>query len=130
MRKYYNLFLLCIWAHMVGAAVLGISAAFGNLVVDLGITFDDVTLGQGLCILFLGLGNLIWVPLANYAGRRPVYLMSTFILIFSQVLALSSLPKPLCATDTRSVVGSGRQNYRSCQFYRFQDHGWLCWCTF
>jgi hypothetical protein len=84
-RKYYNLFLLCIWAHMVGAAVLGISAAFGNIVGDLGITFDDVTLGQGLCILFLGLGNLVWVPLANYAGRRPVYLMSTFILLFSQV---------------------------------------------
>lgn len=44
--------------------------------VATGLTVGDLNTGTGYMFLFFGWGCLIWQPLAQKYGKRPVYLLS------------------------------------------------------
>lgn len=50
-------------------------------------SFSQITYFVSLNILFLGFGNLFWVPMANTFGRRPVILTSLLLLVFMSMWA-------------------------------------------
>ena len=52
-----------------------------------GATYADITALMTYPSMFMGVGNLIGVPLAMAVGRRPIYLASLVVLIVGAVLA-------------------------------------------
>ncbi|KAI7586557.1 hypothetical protein KC343_g19327 [Hortaea werneckii] len=52
-----------------------------------GATYADITALMTYPTMFMGVGNLICMPIALAVGRRPVYLFSLALLIASSVLA-------------------------------------------
>jgi hypothetical protein len=50
-------------------------------------SFSKLTRLLAVNVLFLGTSNLVWVPLANTYGRRPIILLSLLILVFSSMWA-------------------------------------------
>lgn len=52
-----------------------------------GVGYDGITALMTYPTMFMGVGNLICMPLAMAIGRRPVYLASLVILVAGGVLA-------------------------------------------
>lgn len=89
-RKILFVVLLSIFSALGLALVSG----FGGLLnfyipiyVQNGATFADITALMTYPSMFMGIGNLVCMPLALAVGRRPVYLLSLLILIASAVWA-------------------------------------------
>ncbi|CAK7210553.1 hypothetical protein SEUCBS140593_000865 [Sporothrix eucalyptigena] len=65
------------------------SSNFTVAVQPLAAEFDQSTtrIGYLVCfnVLWLGVGNLVWVPLARAYGKRPVYLLSLLLLVGTNV---------------------------------------------
>lgn len=55
------------------------NAAFVPLARDLGVSVTEASYTTTIAILFAGFTPLIYAPLSNVYGRRPVYLVSTAI---------------------------------------------------
>lgn len=76
-RKMMQMF--CIILYCYGGSVPGccIYSIMPQIAADpdVDITLSDLNAGTGYSFLFLGLGNLIVLPLAQQYGKRPVYLM-------------------------------------------------------
>lgn len=51
-----------------------------------GADYADITALMTYPSMFMGIGNIVSVPLALSIGRRPVFMASTILLIFSSVL--------------------------------------------
>ncbi|KAJ4406537.1 hypothetical protein N0V91_004479 [Didymella pomorum] len=89
-RKILFVMLLSIFSALGLALVSG----FGGLLVfyiptyaAAGATYADITALMTYPSMFMGVGNLVCMPLALAVGRRPVYLLSLLILIASAVWA-------------------------------------------
>lgn len=89
-RKVIFIVLVSIFSSLGLALVSG----FGGLLTwyipiyaAAGATYADITALMTYPSMFMGVGNLICMPLALAIGRRPVYLMSLLILIGSAVWA-------------------------------------------
>lgn len=68
--------------------------------------FSDLTQLIAVNILLLGASNLVWVPLANTFGRRPIILLSLLLLVVSCVWAgLAMSFQSLLAA--RAFMGAG-----------------------
>ncbi|CAK7204889.1 hypothetical protein SEUCBS139899_007651 [Sporothrix eucalyptigena] len=80
----------------------GLSPAF----YDMSIEFDkSVAEMSGLltyCVLALGLGNFLWVPCAEYFGKRPVFVVSSAI--FFAFLCWSATAKSFETLLTSRVI--------------------------
>ncbi|EIW85852.1 MFS general substrate transporter [Coniophora puteana RWD-64-598 SS2] len=68
----------------LGAAI--VIPAFEEIVVDLGITLEQVPYLVSIQILFMGVAPILISPLSSRIGRRPIYLISAFL---SAALALA-----------------------------------------
>ncbi|KAH3663523.1 hypothetical protein OGAPHI_004924 [Ogataea philodendri] len=77
-RKWLSMF--CVVVYIFGGSVPGccIYSILTNIAADpdIDITVDQLNDGTGYSFLFLGIGNLIMMPLAQQYGKRPVYLVS------------------------------------------------------
>ncbi|CAK3774877.1 major facilitator superfamily transporter isoform A [Lecanosticta acicola] len=79
-RKYTCFFSVCFFAFMTNYAIGGLAPAFYPLSLQF---HKSTTQTSDLLlwpILALGVFNFFWVPLANYIGKRPVFVFSTFVL--------------------------------------------------
>lgn len=56
----------------------GIIPAYEMLAEDMGITLVEASYLTSIQILILGLSPIVWKPISNRFGRRPVWLASTF----------------------------------------------------
>ena len=74
-----------------------------------GATFADITALMTYPTMFMGVGNLICMPLALAIGRRPVYLASCLILILGGVLAANSKDYEM-HLGVRMLLGVGAGN--------------------
>lgn len=66
------------------AATAGFSSAIilpgaAQIAKEFNVSMQSATYQAGVGVLFLGLGNFVWVPLANAYGRRPVLVSSMFL---------------------------------------------------
>lgn len=60
----------------VGIASAAIYSVLVPISAATGLTLDDLNSGTGYMFLSLGWGCLIWQPIAQKFGKRPVYLLS------------------------------------------------------
>ncbi|KAL2004461.1 hypothetical protein VTN00DRAFT_3490 [Thermoascus crustaceus] len=56
-----------------------VNSAFGPLSKDMHVTISEASYSTTIAIVFAGIFPLIWSPLANCYGRRPVFLGATAI---------------------------------------------------
>lgn len=63
---------------------------------------------QTVCSLMIGVGNLIWVPLAIKYGRRPVYIAAFLLMTGSNIWGgcATSFPSELAARIVYGVAGA------------------------
>lgn len=76
-RKWLQMF--CIILYCYGGSIPGccIYSITPNIAADpnVNLSVANITAGTGYSFLFLGLGNLFWLPIAQQYGKRPVYLL-------------------------------------------------------
>ncbi|KAL4901431.1 hypothetical protein BDW74DRAFT_187667 [Aspergillus multicolor] len=99
-RKYTAQAIVFIWAFMLGAATLSPAVTYAPVMAELGASTSYLNIGAALALLMLGLGNLLFNPLALKFGRRHVYLVSALISAASQVV--------IAAAQTKQTVNGGR----------------------
>ncbi|CAI6097655.1 unnamed protein product [Clonostachys chloroleuca] len=75
-RKNQFLFCICVYCLAVGIASAAIYSVLVPISAATGLTLDDLNSGTGYMFLSLGWGCLIWQPIAQKFGKRPVYLLS------------------------------------------------------
>lgn len=99
-RKWMHMFCLVLYVFATGipgtciySILTDISAAEG---VD--ISVSDLNAGTGYAFLFLGLGCLVFQPLAMQYGKRPVYLFSTL------ACAMFNLWQPYITTNGQWIA--------------------------
>ncbi|GMF21384.1 unnamed protein product [[Candida] boidinii] len=78
-RKLHHMFCIVVYTFATGIPGTCIYSILTDIAAAPGvnITVGDLNAGTGYMFLFLGLGNLILLPLAQQYGRRPMYLLST-----------------------------------------------------
>lgn len=75
-KKVINLILVAFHAMMGTFTAAAIMAAFVNIAEDLKIEVQTASYLTSLVICILGVGPLLWRPLSQRYGRRPIFLIS------------------------------------------------------
>ncbi|KIW46523.1 uncharacterized protein PV06_02191 [Exophiala oligosperma] len=78
-KKYYQLFLLALYACAFSYGENTLGAAWTTVSSDTGVSLTNMNGGSALNYLLLGFVNIFWIPTAMKIGRRPVFLASTAI---------------------------------------------------
>ncbi|KAK5263893.1 hypothetical protein LTR99_010906 [Exophiala xenobiotica] len=78
-KKYYQLFLLALYACAFSYGENTLGAAWTTVSEQTGVSLTNMNGGSALNYLLLGFVNIFWIPTANKIGRRPVFLASTVI---------------------------------------------------
>ncbi|RDW84242.1 hypothetical protein BP6252_01832 [Coleophoma cylindrospora] len=75
-KKMINLILVSFHAMMATFTAAAIQSAFEDIAVDLKVSINRASYLTSLAIAILGVAPLIWRPLSERYGRRPVFLLS------------------------------------------------------
>lgn len=78
-RKEYHFSILVVWSILVAASVNWSGPVWVPLQIDLNTTIDDLNISAALCFAFLAIGCILLQPTAMKIGRRPVYIIGTFL---------------------------------------------------
>jgi MFS family permease len=70
---------LIIWGVLVAASINWSGPVWVPLQTALNTTIDDLNISAALCFAFLAIGCIILQPTAMKIGRRPVYIIGTFL---------------------------------------------------
>ncbi|KAF5007525.1 hypothetical protein FDECE_6148 [Fusarium decemcellulare] len=98
-RKFISFFVVNLYSFMVAVVALSTAVTYGALIAEFRTTASYLNVGTAVSILFIGMGNIIWNPLALRYGRRPVYVLSCFLTGVAQIVAAT-------AQSSRVFVGS------------------------
>lgn len=79
-KKYICFFSVCSFAFLTNYAIGGLAPAFYPLSIEFDKTMTQTSDLLIWPILVLGVFNFLWVPLALYVGKRPVFVFSTLLL--------------------------------------------------
>ncbi|KAJ9603626.1 hypothetical protein H2200_011812 [Cladophialophora chaetospira] len=78
-QKYYQLFLLALYACAFSYGENTLGAAWTTVSEETHVTLTNMNGGSALNYLLLGFVNIFWIPTAMKIGRRPVFLASTLV---------------------------------------------------
>ncbi|KAJ9143293.1 MFS general substrate transporter [Pleurostoma richardsiae] len=78
-KKYYQLFLVSLYACAFSFGENTLGAAWTTVSEDTGVSLTNMNGGSALNYLLLGLVNIWWIPVANIIGRRFVFLATTVL---------------------------------------------------
>ncbi|KAB8298136.1 hypothetical protein EYC80_001892 [Monilinia laxa] len=84
-KKVINLVLVAIHACMSTFTAAAIIPAYANIAEDLGVSLQRVTYLTSLQIAILGGAPLLWKPLSNTFGRRPLFLISLIVSLIGNI---------------------------------------------
>ena len=84
-RKHFALFSVCFFVFLSNWITASISPILIKVAVDFDVTLTKASWLVTFNLLFLGLGNLFWVPLSSKIGKRPVLVCSTLIFFVSSI---------------------------------------------
>ncbi|KAK4609020.1 hypothetical protein CLAFUW4_14673 [Fulvia fulva] len=79
-QKYICFFSVCSFAFLTNYAIGGLAPAFYPLSIEFDKTMTQTSELLIWPILISGVFNFLWVPLALYIGKRPVFVFSTLLL--------------------------------------------------
>lgn len=82
-KKYVCFTSVCVFTFSTNAGIGGLSPAFYPLSLQFNKTQHEVSYLLLWPILVLGVSNFFWVPMANYFGKRPIFVFSTLLLCLS-----------------------------------------------
>ncbi|KAK3049071.1 hypothetical protein LTR09_009725 [Extremus antarcticus] len=71
---------VCAFTFLTNYAIGGLAPAFYGLSIEFNKTQTETSALILWPILVLGLFNFVWVPLANYFGKRPVFVLASLLL--------------------------------------------------
>ncbi|KAH8647363.1 major facilitator superfamily domain-containing protein [Xylariales sp. PMI_506] len=78
-KKYYQLFLVSLYACAFSFGENTLGAAWTTVSDDTGVTLNNMNGGSALNYLLLGFVNIWWIPAANKVGRKLVFVVTTVI---------------------------------------------------
>ncbi|KAJ9614977.1 hypothetical protein H2200_001051 [Cladophialophora chaetospira] len=85
LQKYAAFLNVCVFSATTTGFVGGFAPALYELSVEFNQSLTKTT-GLILWALFIsGIGNFFWVPLGVYFGKRPIFVLSAFILFVSTI---------------------------------------------
>lgn len=84
-RKHLALTSVCFFVFLSNYITLSISPILVNVVEEFEITIAEAGYLISFNILFLGLGNLFWIPVSEKIGKRPVLVVSSGIFFVSSI---------------------------------------------
>ncbi|OCK77932.1 MFS general substrate transporter [Lepidopterella palustris CBS 459.81] len=84
-RKIINYSLVCFYAFMSFVLLDIGTVIWSTLNEDLGISYDDLNNSFAANTAGLALGGVIFIPFALKYGRRPVYIVSTAVLLATAI---------------------------------------------
>ncbi|QIW99570.1 hypothetical protein AMS68_005088 [Peltaster fructicola] len=79
-KKGVSFFSVCAFAFLANFAIGGLAPAFYILSLEFNKTQTETSALLLWPILVLGIFNFFWVPLANYIGKRPVFIFACLLL--------------------------------------------------
>jgi MFS family permease len=79
-KKYAAFTSVCTFGFLTNYGIGGLAPAFYLLSKEFHKSQNETSNLLLWPILILGIGNFFWVPVGNYIGKRPVFVLSTFIL--------------------------------------------------
>lgn len=82
-KKYTCFTSVCAFTFLTNYGIGGLAPAFYPLSIQFNKTQTETSALLLWPILVLGLANFFWVPMANYFGKRPIFIVSTLILCVS-----------------------------------------------
>lgn len=89
-KKVGMLLMVAVHACMATFIAGAIIPAYSDLAAEFGLTVQDASYLTSVQIFVLGVSPLIWRPLANTFGRRPIFLQSLLLAaIFNMACAVS-----------------------------------------
>lgn len=84
-KKYYQLFLLALYACAFSTGENLLGAAWTTVSHDAGVSISNLNVGGAPNYLLLGFVNIFWIPAAMKIGRRPVFLTTTLICLAAAI---------------------------------------------
>ena len=84
-KKHVAFTSVCAFAFLTNYGIGGLAPAFFILHLEFGRSMTDTSHLLLWPILVLGLFNFFWVPLANYFGKRPVFVFASLLLCLCYV---------------------------------------------
>ncbi|TVY81245.1 Efflux pump radE [Lachnellula suecica] len=78
-KKNINLFLVAFHAMMTTFIAASVIPAFELFSIDFGVSLTQASYITSVQILILGISPIFWKPISNRFGRRPIWLISTFL---------------------------------------------------
>lgn len=79
-KKHVAFGAVCAFTFFTNYAIGGLAPAFYPLSIEFGKTLTETSALLLWPILILGLFNFFWVPVANYFGKRPVFVLASLVL--------------------------------------------------
>jgi MFS family permease len=79
-RKHIAFASVCAFTFLTNFGIAGLAPAFFILSNELGKSMDQMSHLLLYPILVLGVFNFFWVPVANYVGKRPVFVFASGLL--------------------------------------------------
>ncbi|KAL2680339.1 hypothetical protein Neosp_007936 [[Neocosmospora] mangrovei] len=89
-RKTLSFLVVNIYSFMVAVVALSTAVTYGALIAEFDTTAEYLNVGTAVSILFIGMGNIVWNPMALRYGRRPVYILSCLLTGVAQVIAATA----------------------------------------
>ncbi|CDK29494.1 unnamed protein product [Kuraishia capsulata CBS 1993] len=86
-RKMLCMFCLILYNLAIGIPASAIYSVLTPIIENTNLTLSNLNNGTGVMFLFFGWGCLLWQPMAQQYGKRPVYIFSVFVYIFLMVWA-------------------------------------------
>ncbi|CAK7218095.1 hypothetical protein SCUCBS95973_003373 [Sporothrix curviconia] len=84
-KKHVAFAAVCAFTFLTNYAIGGLAPAFYPLSLEFGKTMSETSALLLWPILVLGVFNFVWVPVANCAGKRPVFVFASALLCASYV---------------------------------------------
>jgi MFS family permease len=86
-RKHVALITLCFFVFLSNYITASISPIFVPIIEHFDVSVTKAGYLITFNILFLGIGNLFWIPLSRKIGKRPVLILSSAIFFASSIWA-------------------------------------------
>ncbi|USP82519.1 hypothetical protein yc1106_09793 [Curvularia clavata] len=98
-QKHVAFASVCAFTFLTNFGIGGLAPAFYILSIEFDKTMDEISHLLLYPILVLGAFNFFWVPMANYFGKRPVFVVASGLLCASYIWGA-------VATSYGSLLGS------------------------
>ncbi|EUC38749.1 hypothetical protein COCCADRAFT_32118 [Bipolaris zeicola 26-R-13] len=110
-KKHVAFASVCAFTFLTNFGIGGIAPALYIMSIEFNKTMDETSHLLTYPILVLGAFNFFWVPMANYFGKRPVFVLASGLLCLCYVwgAVATSFESVLCSNIIAAFAGSSTE---------------------